>query len=65
MVVITQKMLMFHPPFGFKSRVEVTIRGMEYVVHVMMKKLISGMLMSVNDVPPISCWLWIQILSWD
>ena len=51
MVVITQQTLMFHRPFGFTSRVQVTIRGMEYEVHVMMKKLISGTLMkSVRDV---------------
>jgi len=50
MVVITQKTLMFHRPFGFTSRVQITIRGMEYEVHVMMKNLISGTLTSVNDV---------------
>ena len=50
MVVITQKTLMFHRPFCFTSRIQITIRGMEYEVHVMMKNLISDTLTSVSDV---------------
>ena len=49
MVVITQRTLMFHPPMGFTSRIQVTIRGSEYEVHVMLRKAESGMLESIMD----------------
>ena len=47
MIVITQRTLMFHPPIGFTSRIQVTIRGFNYEVHVLMKKLEFGALESI------------------
>ena len=49
MVVITQQTLMFHPPMGFTSRIQVTTRGSKYKVHVMMRKAKSGVLKSITD----------------
>ena len=38
---------MFCPPMGFTSRIQVTIRGFNYEVHVLMKKLDFGALESI------------------
>ena len=38
MVMITQRTLNLHPPFGCMSQIQVSISGFQYEVHVMMKK---------------------------
>ena len=50
MLVITQRTVMLHPPFGYTSRIQVTITGFEYEVHVLMKKWESGVFQSVFHV---------------
>ena len=49
MVMITQRTLNLHPPFGYMSRIRVSISGFQYEVHVMMKKWDSGVLDSIAD----------------
>ena len=49
MIVITQQTLMFHPPMGFTSRIQVAIRGSKYEVYVMMRKGESDILKSIMD----------------
>ena len=41
-VVVTQRELANHPPFGLVSRVQVTITGRKYVVHILMRMWESG-----------------------
>ena len=36
-VVVTQHELANHPPFGLVSRVQVTITGRKYIVHILMR----------------------------
>ena len=49
MVVITQRTLSLHPPFGYVSRIRVSISGFQYEVHVMMKKWESGVVADVQE----------------
>ena len=48
-VMITQRTLNLHPLFGYMSRIQVSISGFQYKVHVMMKKWDSGVLDSIAD----------------
>ena len=41
-VVVTQRELANHPPFGLMSRVQVTITGRKYIVHILMRMWESG-----------------------
>ena len=41
-VVVTQRELANHPPFGLVSRVQVTITGRKYIVHILMRMWESG-----------------------
>ena len=41
-VVVTQRELANHPPFGLVSRVQVTITGRKYIVHILMRTWESG-----------------------
>ena len=50
MVVITQRTVMLHSPFGYTSRIRVLITGFQYEVHVLMKKWESGEVKCVADV---------------
>lgn len=50
MVVISQQTLMYHLPFGFTSRIQVTIKRNEYEAYVMMMKWESGDLKTISDV---------------
>ena len=50
MIVITQQTLNHHPPFGHVSRIHAIILVFQYEVHVMMRKLESGVFESVANV---------------
>ena len=50
MVIITQQTLNLHSPFGYMSRIRVSIAAFQYEVHMMMKKWDSGVLDSIYDV---------------
>ena len=50
MIVITQRTLNHHPHFGYVSRIRVIILAFQYEVHVIMRKLESGVFESVANV---------------
>ena len=41
-VVVSQRELAYHPPFGLVSRVVITIQGCKYTVHILMRMWESG-----------------------
>ena len=47
--VITQRLLFNHPPYGLTSRVNITLKGCEYVINALAFHVESGTLASVED----------------
>jgi len=47
--VITQRLLFNHPPYGLTSRINITLKGCEYVINVLAFHLESGTIASVED----------------
>ena len=41
-VVVSQRALAYHPPFGLVSRVVITIQGCKYTAHILMRMWKSG-----------------------
>ena len=48
-LVITHRCLAYHPPFGFTSRIQITLRGYSYVAHVLMIKWESGAVKTMDE----------------
>ena len=49
-LLVTQRGLANHPPFGLTSRVQVTIEDCEYKVHILMRELESGVVNNEEEV---------------
>ena len=49
-LTITQRTLFDHPPFGFTSRVQITMQYKNYKVHILMRLWKEGELESIQDV---------------
>lgn len=49
-LTITQRNLFDHPPFGFTSRVQITMQYKNYKVHILMRLWEEGELESIQDV---------------
>ena len=49
-LVITQRQLAKHPPFGLVSHVHITIKGRKYLVNVLMRTWDSGKLDSLHSI---------------
>ena len=48
-LVITHRCLAYHSPFGFTSRIQVTLHGYSYVAHVLMMEWESGAVKTMDE----------------
>ena len=48
-LIVTHRRLFYHPPFGFTSRIQITLHGYSYVAHVLMIKWKSGVVQTIEE----------------
>ena len=48
-LVVTHRGLFYHPPFGFTSRIQITLHGYSYVAHVLMIEWKSGVVQTSEE----------------